>query len=125
MGGFTAGTETLTFTVDSATVITLVDGTTGTIDSIAVGDVLAITLSSANVAETITIQSAGMPQDMNAGGQPGASFGGSSEVTNGTSANTIDTDSTVTDKTYTSSGDDENALRIDGAVVTLAGITVE
>ncbi|HQQ41076.1 MAG TPA: hypothetical protein PLR57_06155, partial [Clostridia bacterium] len=124
MGGFTAGTETLTFTVSSATAITLADGTTGTIDSIAAGDVLAITLSSANVAETITVQSLGMPQDMNAGGQPGANFGGSSEVTNGTSANTIGTDSTVTDETYTSSGDDENALRIDGAVVTLDGITV-
>lgn len=124
MGVFTAGTETLTFTVDSATVITLADGTTGTIDSIAAGDVLAVTLSSANVAETIAVQSTGMPQDMNASGQPGASFGGSSEVTNGTSANTIDTDSTVTGETYTSSDDDENALRIDGAVVTLDGITV-
>ncbi|MEN6419409.1 MAG: hypothetical protein ABFC73_10865 [Clostridiaceae bacterium] len=125
MGGFTAGTETLTFSVDSATVVTLADGTKGTIDSIAVGDVLAITLSSANVAETITVQSASaMPQDRNAGGQPGANFGISSEATNGTSANTLSEDATVTGETYTSSGDDENAIRIDGAAVTLDGITV-
>ncbi|HWP21831.1 MAG TPA: hypothetical protein VN417_03725 [Candidatus Cryosericum sp.] len=125
MGGFTAGTETVTFTVDSATVITLADGTAGTIDSIAVGDVLAITLSSANVAETIAVQSvSATPQDMNANGQPGANFGGSAEVTNGTSATTLSEDATVTGETYTSSGDDENALRIDGAAVTLDGITV-
>ncbi len=124
MGGFTAGTETLTFTVDSVTVITLADGTTGTIDSIAVGDVLAVTLSSANVAETIAVQSTGMPQDMSVGGQPGASFGGSSEVTNGTSATTLSEDTTVTGETYTSSGDDENALRIDGAAVALDGVAI-
>ena len=125
MGGFTAGTETVTFTVDSATVITLADGTTGTIDSIAVGDVLAIALSSANVAETVAVQSVGaMPQDMNAGGQQGAPSGGSSEVSNGTSANTLSDNTAVTDETYTSSGDDENALRIDGATVTLDGITI-
>ena len=46
-------------------------------------------------------------------------------MTQGTSANTISEDSTVTGTTYTSTGDDENALRIDGAAVTLDGITVE
>lgn len=52
-------------------------------------------------------------------------FGGSGEVTQGTSANTIDTDSEISDETYTSTGDDENALRITGAEVTLDGITVD
>lgn len=60
-------------------------------------------------------------------GKPGESggFGGSGEVTQGTAANTIDTDGTYTDETYTSTGDDENALRVDGATVTLDGITID
>ncbi len=58
------------------------------------------------------------------GGQPGG-FGGSGEVMQGTSANTISDDGEYSGSDYTSSGDDENALRIDGAEVTLDGITVE
>ena len=125
MGGFTAGTETLTFTISDATVITLADGTTGTVSDIAAGDILAVTLSDANVAETIQVQSgSAMSADMSASGQPGSSFGGSSEVTNGTSAATISEDTTVAGETYSSSGDDENALRIDGATVSLSDITI-
>lgn len=70
--------------------------------------------------------------DNDAMGQPGGNgapggngvFGGSSEVTQGDSANTITEDGTYTDTTYTSTGDDENALRVDDAAVTLDGITV-
>ena len=51
-------------------------------------------------------------------------FGGSSNVEQGSSANTIDEDGTYTDKTYTSTGDDENALRVDGAEVTLESVTI-
>jgi len=54
--GFTAGDETITFTIGDSTVITLADGTTGTIDDIAVGDVLMLTLDDDNVAETVAIQ---------------------------------------------------------------------
>lgn len=57
------------------------------------------------------------------GGQGG--FGGSGTVTQGTSANTIDADSSVYTETYESDGDDENALRVDGAEVTLDDITVK
>ena len=57
-------------------------------------------------------------------GGPGGWFGGSGTVTQGTSANTLDTDSTVYSKTYESTGSDENALRVDGATVTLNDITV-
>ena len=59
------------------------------------------------------------------GGAPSGGFGGSSEATQGDSANTISENGTYTDTTYTSTGDDENALRIDGADVTLDGITVD
>ena len=45
-------------------------------------------------------------------------------MTQGTSANTIDTDTTVYSESYESTGDDENALRVDGATVTLSGVTV-
>ena len=128
MMGFTAGTETITFSYNEATVVTKQNGpeaATAAASDIAVGDILAVTLSSDNVASAIVIQSAGGGQDASAqGGQPGANFGGSSTVTNGTAATTIDTDTSVNAQTYSSSGDDENALRIDGATVTLSGITV-
>ena len=62
-----------------------------------------------NQAREITVK------NLNAGG----GFGGSSEVTNGTSANTIEEDSVEEGTSYTSNGDDENALRIDGAKVSL------
>lgn len=52
-------------------------------------------------------------------------IGGSNKVTQGDSANTITEDGTYTDTTYTSTWDDENALRVDGATVTLDGITVD
>ena len=57
------------------------------------------------------------------GGQGG--FGGSGEVTQGTAANTIDADGMYNSQTYTSTGDDENALRVDGATATLTDITVD
>ena len=66
----------------------------------------------------------GNPPDGAPGGQPGG-FGGSGEVTQGTSANTISEDTAVTGTSYTSTGDGENALRVDGAAVTLDGVTVD
>lgn len=66
----------------------------------------------------------GNPPDGTPNGQPGG-FGGSGEVTQGTSANTISEDTAVTGTSYSSTGDDENALRVDGAAVTLDGITVD
>ncbi len=56
-------------------------------------------------------------------GAPG--LDGSDDITQGTSANTIYTDSTISDTSYTSIGNDENALRITGASVTLENITVD
>jgi len=124
-GMFTAGDETITFTVSADTVITLADGSAGEITDLAEGDILAVTLDESSTALTITIQSfGGAPSGMDAATQPGASFGGSDTVTNGTSANTISSDTSVTGETYSSDGDDENALRIDGATVTLDGITI-
>ncbi len=129
MIGFTAGTESITFTLGDATTITMLSGmesTEASASDIVVGDILAVTLSGNNVAETVVIQSAFGGQDAAVqGAQPGANFGGSDTVTNGTAATTIDTDTTIQGQAYASSGDDENALRIDGASVTLSNITVD
>ena len=57
-------------------------------------------------------------------GGPGGGFGGSGTVTQGTSANTLDSDTSVFSDSYTSTGNDENALRVDGAEVTLTDVTV-
>ena len=54
-----------------------------------------------------------------------SSSSSSSTSSQGDSATTITEDGTYTGTTYTSTGDDENALRIDRATVTLDSITVE
>lgn len=110
--------ESITFTLTDDTAITLeyLQGSgEGTADDIAVGSVLEVVLDEDNQAVSVTVR------NLNAGG----GFGGSSEVTNGTSANTITEDTEVDGETYTSTGDDENALRVDGATVTLKDITIE
>ena len=115
---FTASGESVTFNVTDDTEITvefLQGSSEGTIDDIAVGSVLEFELDNDGNATKITVK------NLNAGN----GFGGSSEVTNGTAANTITEDTSVSTATYTSDGDDENALRIDGATVTLDGINVE
>ena len=79
--------------------------------------------------QTITEQMGGGMNGGAPGGQVpsgmGGGFGGSGQVTQGDAASTISEDGTYSDETYTSTGDDENALRIDGASVTLDGITVD
>jgi hypothetical protein len=50
---------------------------------------------------------------------------GDSNVNQGTSANTIDEDATIENESYSSDGDDENALRITDATVSLDSITVD
>lgn len=126
--GFTAGDAIITFSVNDATKIekqSRSETTEATLNDIIVGDILEVTISDNGIAESIVIQSSGnMPGDAGQSGQPGSNFGGSDTVTNGTAVTTIDTEMTINGQSYTSGGDDENALRIDGAVVTLDGITV-
>ena len=57
--------------------------------------------------------------------QAGGGFGGSGEVTNGTAAASLDDNASVSGETYTSSGDDENALRADGVTASLDNVTIE
>ena len=115
---FETSGESITFTLTDDTAITLeyLQGSDeGNADDIAVGSVLEVVLDEDNQAVSVTVR------NLNVGG----GFGGSGEVTNGTSANTITEDTEVDSETYTSTGDDENALRVDGATVTLKDITIE
>ncbi len=116
---FTESGETLTADISKATITK--DGESISASDVAVDDILTVTFDSKGVVSTVEI----VTLRSSMGGAPSGGFGGSSEVTQGDSANTISADGTYTDTTYTSTGDDENALRIDGADVTLDGITVD
>lgn len=127
MPGFTESGETQTIDISNATITK--DDETIDMSDIVEGDILEVTLDAygdAVTVEVITLQGPGGDQ---AGGGPGAggAQGGNSSgtVTQGLSATTLSEDGTYSDETYTSTGDDENALRIDNATVTLDGITID
>ena len=115
MGGssFTKSGETLTIDISDAAIMKNDETVSAT--ELSVDDVVQVTFDDSGSAATVEIVSGSM----------GGGFGGSNQVTQGSSANTISEDGTYTDTTYTSTGDDENALRVDGATVTLDGITVD
>lgn len=115
MGGssFTKSGETLTIDISDAAIVK--NNETVSATELSVDDVVQVTFDDSGSAATVEIVSGSM----------GGGFGGSNQVTQGSSANTISEDGTYTDTTYTSTGDDENALRVDGATVTLDGITVD
>ena len=116
--GFTAGDETVTLDFSSAEITE--NGETVTLSDLSEGDVVTVTVGSGTAVTAAEIVSIGGGQ-----GGPGGGFGGSGEVTQGSSANTLTEDGTYSGTAYTSTGDDENALRVDGATVTLDGITVD
>ena len=119
---FTASGESITFILTDDTQITVEQGgenTDGTADDIKEGSILELTLDADNNALTIVVKNAGGP---GAGGNGGPGQG--SDASNGTAATTIDADTTADGETYSSTGDDENALRVDGATATLSNITV-
>lgn len=99
----------------------LMETTEGTLEDITVDSILLVTLDEDNAATAVTVKS------MRTGlgfGKGSDNFGGSDTVTNGTAATTVSEDTSIQGKTYQSSGDDENALRIDGSTVELDGINV-
>ena len=104
---FTAGTQTLT--VDLADVTITQNDERIEFADLAVDDILTLTFEedgtlTAAARETLS--------------------GGSTSVDQGDSATTITEDGTYTDTAYYSTGDDENALRVDGATVALENTTV-
>lgn len=125
---FTAGESTAAIDLDGVTIQKSENGETtdASIDDISTDSVLTVTFGDDNTITSVMIESVSTGGPSGNGGAPGGgSFGGSGEVTQGTAATTLDSDTTVTGETYTSTGDDENALRVDGASVTLDGITVD
>ncbi len=114
----------------------------GSLEDIGIGDNLMAQIDDRGDVVTATLKSmtalsgegsgqpGGMPgQSGEGGGQPdgmpGMPGAGGGEVTQGSAATTIDSDGAYTNTMYRSTGDDENALRVNGAAVTLEGITVD
>ena len=96
-------------------------------DELAEGDVLLLTMNGDQLLFAERTEIPGDPQPMGQGG-PGDNEqmpGGGNQVNQGTSANTLSEDTSVFGETYTSVEDDENALRIHGAIVSLSNITVD
>ena len=125
---FTAGEGTAAIDLDGVTIQKSENGETtdASINDISTDSVLTVTFGDDNTITSVVIESVSTGGPSGNGSAPGGgSFGGSGEVTQGTAATTLDSDTTVTGETYTSTGDDENALRVDGASVTLDGITVD
>ncbi len=114
---FEASGETITFSLKETTDVVLeqLQGEAkGSAKDIVKDAVLEITLDKDNTATKVIVRNL----------QAGTGFGGSDSVSNGTSVTTMDTDTEKSGETYESSGDDENALRIDGAAVTLNDSTI-
>ena len=107
---FTAGDDSTTVDLSKAVVTEESSGADTRIDTddLEKGDVLVVDIGSGNQAEYAVVRNTGS----------------SGSVEQGSAANTIDSDEDASDETYTSDGDDENALRVDGATTTLKNITV-
>ena len=105
-----------TLLISTALVTLLTTGTFGTLAS--TQNIYASESSSAQIV-TKDIQGQQPPVKPGSGG-----FGGSGTINQGTSANTIDSDENKKKETYTSTGDNENALRVKGAKVSLEDIEV-
>ena len=101
----------------STALITLL--TTGTFGALA--STQNIYASESGSAQLVTKDKQGQQPPV----KPGSGgFGGSGTINQGTSANTIDSDENKKDENYTSTGDDENALRVKGAKVSLEDIEI-
>ncbi|MCC8120442.1 MAG: hypothetical protein LIO42_00260 [Oscillospiraceae bacterium] len=107
---FTSTGDTLTLDLSTVTVS----------EDLAEGDILQVTFDSDGAISQVEVLDLGTEGGAFDGGQTD-----SDQVDQGSSVNTIDADGTYSGESYTSTGDDENALRIDGATVTLDGITVD
>lgn len=120
--GFIAGEETLTFTITDATAIA-VESASGTSDGsladLAVDAIVRVVFGENETVASVTVLNLQAAMDV-----PGG-FDGDAEPDNGTAATTIAEDGSYTGGTYTSTGDDENALRIDGATVRLDGVIID
>lgn len=105
-----------TLLISTALITLLTTGTFGTLAS-----TQNIYASESSSAQLVTKDKQGQQPPV----KPGSGgFGGSGTINQGTSANTIDSDEYKKDENYASTGDDENALRIKGAKVSLEDIEI-
>ena len=111
--GFTAGSETVTLTLDESVA-----------SAVSVGDLMLVTMDENNQpisAEPFDSTQMGGPGGM-PGGPGGQMPGGQGSAVTGTAANTAEAD--VDGGSFDSSAEDENALLIDGKTVTLKQISL-
>ncbi len=114
-GSFEESDEEVTFTIDDNEDVAAAD--------LEEGMIISLTLKE-NVAYDVTIVSkAGMKGEFS-GKHDDSSSTNNSSKSNGSAATTITSDTTLSSETYTSDGDDENALRVDGADVTIENSTI-
>lgn len=109
---FVAGSVSLT--VDFSSCALTKDQQNIVVSSLAINDIVSITFDENGVATTayVVTERPNMPQNPNG------------EINQGTSANTIITNGTIENESYSSNSDDENALRIDNATVNFNNINV-
>lgn len=115
----TSGSSSDTASADNSSSTEASDTSDSSIE-ITEGDIVTVVMGSNNKASTITI----LYQASSSGNMGQGGFGDSA-TDSGTAANTISEDGTYSVETYSSTGDDENALLIDGGTVTLDSITVD
>ena len=104
---FVEGEETMTFDISGFDV------------SLSVDDIVEIVVSEEGKISSVSV----VDLDTQGGNMPGGN-NDSGEIYQGTSANTISEDTNISDEEYVSTGDDENALRVDGANVSFDNISV-
>ena len=114
--GFVPDGEEMTVTITDATAISVEEdggARDGTLADVAVGNIVRVIFGEDDTVASLTVLA----------GAPMGGFGGAAD--NGTAATTIAEDGTYSDGQYISEGNDENALRIDGATVELVGVTID
>ncbi len=111
-GSFINFTETEgSLIVDLSNVTIVNDLEVEEVENLSVDDIIKVFFDSKGAIKTVIVVSSNSSKD-------------SSETDQGTSATTLDSDGSYSGETYESTGDDENALRVDNATVSLDSITV-
>ncbi len=84
------------------------------VSDLKVGDILSISFDANSSPKTVRLMN-----------MSGNNNNDNQNVDQGTASNTIDTDSTISDTTYSSTADNDNALRLEKATIYLTNVKVE
>lgn len=93
------------------------------VSNISEGDIVKIVLDESGNAISITKEEMPKLLQQQQGQQPGGGFGANG-TDNGTAANNADDNAVLSNMSFSSENDDENALRADGVTVSLADCTI-